>query len=124
MNNLISKITNTWFYSPSPFWMRFFLIFIKGDILVLLPLSALIGIILLFQLKIGLLIGAIYFSLRNMGEMIYWFLQQFGPKTYRPYDFGLTKLDNNALYIIYQTFALSMTTLGCFSIYLIISSIK
>jgi len=48
----------------------------------------------------------LFVAIRQLGEMIYWLLQQFGDKKYRPYDFGLQKLDNNAIYILYQTFAL------------------
>ncbi len=120
----MNKITNSWFYASPPFWMRLFLIYVNGDMLVLLPLSVLNILLLIVNLKLGLFTAFSYFTLRNMGEMMYWFLQQFGKKTYRPYDFGLINLDNNALYIIYQTFALSMTTLGVFLIYLVIFYIK
>lgn len=34
---------------------------------------------------------------------MYWFLQQFGDRTYRPYDWGFKNLDNHAIYIFYQT---------------------
>jgi hypothetical protein len=120
----MNKITNAWFYASPPFWMRFFLIYVNGDMFILLPLSILIIMVIFINIKLGLFVAAVYFTLRNAGEIFYWFLQQFGSKTYRPYDFGLTKLDNNALYIIYQTFALSMTTVGVFLIYIITSYIK
>jgi hypothetical protein len=47
-----------------------------------------------------------------MGEMIYWLLQQFGTRKYRPYDFGLKNIDNNGIYIMYQLLSLSGTVLG------------
>ena len=63
-------------------------------------------------MRLGLLVLGIFISIRNMGEIVYWLLQQFGPKTYRPNDFGLKDLDNNAIYIIYQLFAIINVTIG------------
>jgi hypothetical protein len=116
MHNFKLKITNGWFYSPAPFWMRFFLIFINGDIFFLLPVSVILLLLFFIQVKLGLLGVVLYVMVREGAEIIYWFLQQFGTKTYRPYDFGLTKLDNNAIYILYQTFSFSLTVLSslCF----------
>lgn len=116
MHNFKLKITNEWFYSPAPFWMRIFLIFIKGDIFFLLPVIVILLLLFFIQVKLALLGVVLYIMLREAAEIIYWFLQQFGTKTYRPYDFGLTKLDNNALYILYQTFSFSLTVLSslCF----------
>ena len=47
-----------------------------------------------------------YIVVRQSGELIYWLLQQFSHKKYRPYDFGFKNLNNNAIYILYQTFAI------------------
>ena len=47
----------------------------------------------------------VYLTVRSSGEMIYWFSHQFYERKYRPYDFGFKRLDNHAIYIIYQTAA-------------------
>lgn len=54
----------------------------------------------------------LFISIRYFTEIIYWLFQQFGPKTYRPYDFGLKKIDNNSIYIIYQIMSVIWTCLG------------
>ena len=59
-----------------------------------------------------LLMLGTYVALRYLGEMIYWFSHQFTDRTYRPHDFGFRNLDNHAIYILYQTFAIVGTTIG------------
>lgn len=59
-----------------------------------------------------LLLLGVYISIRNLGEMIYWFSHQFYQRKYRPYDFGFKKLDNHAVYILYQTLAISGVVFG------------
>lgn len=59
-----------------------------------------------------LIMIGVYTAVRNFGEMIYWFGQQFYERKYRPYDFGLKHLDNHAVYIIMQTLAVAGTVLG------------
>lgn len=44
--------------------------------------------------------------------MVYWLLQQFGPKTYRPMDFGLKHVNNEGIYILYQLIATVQATTG------------
>ena len=54
----------------------------------------------------------VFTAVRHLGEMIYWFEHQFYERKYRPYDFGFKNLDNNAIYILYQTLAIMGTTIG------------
>jgi len=116
----IFDIDNKWFFSPAPTWQRLFLIFIKGDALVILPFIVLIVLTAFFSFKLALIILGLYISIRQFGEMMFWFFQQFGPRTYRPHDFGFKKLDNHAIYILYQTWALATTVMGVtFLIYVI-----
>lgn len=109
---ILFKPTSKWFYTETSLFLRVFLIFVKGDLIILLPF--LIGTVIfgLLSYKWMLIILFLYAALRFLGEMIYWLLQQFGEKKYRPYDFGFTNLDNNAIYIIYQTFSLVGTVVN------------
>ncbi len=100
---------NKWFYSEMPVMGKMLGFFIKGDCLLLLPLVVIILILSAFSMRYGLVTLASYIIVRQLGEMMYWLLQQFGDRKYRPYDFGFTCLDNNAIYIIYQT----MAVCGC-----------
>ena len=112
MKSLLKKFNNSWFYSsPYPFF-RIFQIFIKGDALVLLPFGIVMLGFFFFSIRLAIIILGIYLSVRYLGEMIYWLLHQFGEKTYRPYDFGLKELDNNAIYILYQLLAIINITIG------------
>lgn len=108
----MKKIDNRWFFRDLPQWCKPTLIFIRGDIIFLLPLITALIITAFFSLRFGLLMTGVYVSVRFLGEMIYWLLQQFGDKKYRPHDWGLCDLDNNAIYILYQTFAMTMTVIG------------
>jgi hypothetical protein len=78
----------------------------------LVPLFALILLFGFLSLEFMLVMIGLYIAIRSLGEMIFWMFQQFGPRTYRPYDFGLAKLDNHAIYIMYQLFGLSGSVLG------------
>lgn len=89
-----------------PWWGKISLIYIRGDLFVLLPLLLLICVIGFFSLKWMLVTIGIYIVVRQLGELIYWIFQQFGHRKYRPYDFGFKNLDNNAVYILYQTFSI------------------
>ncbi len=102
----ITDITPSWFFTELSFPLRFFLIFIRGDAIILVPFVLFTFTVGFFSIKWMLLLFGLYFTFRFLGEMIYWLLQQFGPRSYRPYDFGLKKLDNNALYIMYQLYSL------------------
>jgi len=107
MHQRIFGVSNKWFFTQTPWYVKaFLLIYINGDYFFLLPLVVGVAISYLFSLQIGLFLTGAYVFLRHFGEMIYWLLQQFGPRTYRPKDFGVSKLDNNAIYILYQTYAL------------------
>lgn len=112
MKNYLSKINNTWFYTEMPWWGKIFLIYVRGDLFFILPLILLNILVFLNSTKWGLLMLGIFIAIRQLGEMIYWLLQQFGDKKYRPYDFGLNNLDNNAIHILYQTFALTGVIFG------------
>lgn len=110
--DFFSRVDNKWFFSnPSPI-LRYLLVFVKGNLLVLLPLFTIIVLLGFVSLEFMLVLLGIYISCRGMGEMFYWTLQQFGPRTYRPDDFGFANLDNNAIYVIYQLIGLSGMVLG------------
>lgn len=117
----MKKITNDWFYSNPWKWAIPFLVYVKGDALVLIPLVLVIILISFINLKIAVTGYLIFFVFRALGEMIYWLLQQFHDKFpgYRPNDFGFTELGNNSIYIIYQTLALAWMTIGTILIILL-----
>lgn len=106
------QLTNTDFYCELPAWCKACSFFIRGDLIVLLPFLILILLIGFFSIRFMLIVLGVYIAVRELGEMIYWLLQQFGDKKYRPYDWGFKNLDNNAIYILYQTFALAGTVVG------------
>jgi hypothetical protein len=106
------NITPQWFYSEPGVLLRCLLIFIKGDALFILPLVVVILLTTFISLRFMLLILGSFLTLRFFGEMIYWLLQQFGEKEYRPHDLGFTNLKNNEIYILYQTFSLAFCMIG------------
>jgi hypothetical protein len=108
----IFEIDNRWFFKELPPFFKILLFFVRGDLLVLLPFLVVIGIVGIFSIKFMLIMFGLYVSIRYLGEMIYWFSHQFTERTYRPYDFGFKKLDNHAIYILYQTFAIVGTVIG------------
>ncbi len=101
-------VSNKWFFSAVPWYVRATtLIFIKGDAIFIVPI--LVGLVLLYlfmPIRFAVMMTGFYLVLRYLGEMIYWLLQQFSERTYCPPCLGFSKLDNHALYIVYQTFAL------------------
>ncbi|MBP6994254.1 hypothetical protein KBB12_03355 [Candidatus Woesebacteria bacterium] len=105
-------ITNTWFYTELPWWGKIFLIYVRGDLFALLPIVSLIIAVGFFSTKWMLILIGIYITVRQAGEMFFWLLQQFSNRRYRPYDFGLRSLDNNAIYILYQTIAIVWVVVG------------
>ena len=115
--SLKNKITNQWFFSDSNQFFRLLLIFVNGDLIFLFPLVILIALSYFLSIKIGLFFTGAYVSVRYMGEIIYWLGQQFSDRKYRPYDFGFKNLDNNAVYILYQTSATCGVVLGTALIY-------
>lgn len=118
----IFKSDNNWFYKrPHPL-LRLLLIYVNGDMIFLLPLSIVIVLTAFFSIKISLIAAFSYLTLRSLGEMIYWLLQQFGEKTYRPDNWGFKKLDNNAIYILYQISSLVQMVTGLVFLILVIGN--
>lgn len=99
----IFEIDNKWFFTELPPILKLFSFFVRGDLLVLLPLIFLILSLSLISQRFMWTMVGVYISVRFFGEMIYWFAHQFNERKYRPYDLGFKKLDNHAIYIIYQT---------------------
>lgn len=108
----ILDITSKWFFSHPRFPSQLALIYVRGDAIVLVPFMALLLIVGIFSLKWMALLFSLFLTFRSLGEMIYWIHQQFGTKTYRPNDFGFVKLDNNAIYVIYQLISLALLVTG------------
>lgn len=105
----LKSISNDWFYSnPHPL-LRLLTVYVKGDMLIILPLLFCIGLIGFFSLEYMFFVYGVFFSLRHFGEMIYWFSHQFWEKKYRPNDFGFVHLSNDAVYILYQLMSLAST---------------
>jgi hypothetical protein len=103
----VRAVDDNWFYQETPLAVRLITqAYVKGDLLVLAPFLLAITLAGIISIRLMLVVYAIFFTVRQFGEMIYWLLQQFGDKSYRPYDFGLKKLSNNSIYIIYQLLAL------------------
>ncbi len=108
----LKEVNNQSFFTEPNSLFKFLLIFIHGDIFILLPLVFFLAISVFINAKFGIAMIGVYITLRYLGEMIYWIHQQFGPKKYRPYDWGFKNLNNEAIYILYQTFSLTMCVVG------------
>lgn len=122
IHNWLNKQTdNKLFFTDCPSYLKTIGIYVWGDSFIFIPFHILIFIFSLFSLPFGLLLWSVFFSIRSLGEVLYWFLQQFGDRKYRPYDFGFKKLDNHAIYIYYQTI---MTVHATISITALIIFIK
>ena len=67
-----SSITSKWFFSDPGILLRFFLVFIKGDLLVLLPLTVVLIVLTIWSTSFGLYMVGVYASVRFGGEMVYW----------------------------------------------------
>lgn len=106
------QITTYWFFSTPPLILRWLGIYVNGDALLIIPLLCILTILLLVSLPFGLIMTGLYIAVRGAGEMMYWLLQQFGPKKYRPYDYGLTNLSHEGIYILYQLRALVSILIG------------
>lgn len=97
-----NNMSNEWFFGQPNTFLRYLLVFIQGDAIIVVPFF---GIVLLFgfiSIDFMLVLIGLYLLIRSIGEMMFWMLQQFGARTYRPYDFGFKNLDNHAIYILYQ----------------------
>ncbi len=102
-----SSLDNKWFYTELPLPIKLiFLTYVRGDLLVLLPFVILHAILAWISPSWAVILYGVYVAVRQLGEVIYWLLQQFHTTRYRPADFGFKKLDNNALYILYQTISI------------------
>lgn len=113
MINRLRSVDRHWFFKELPAPVKILtLIFIRGDLIILLPLIILIALLYLFSVEFGLIMTGLYITVRSLGEMIYWFSHQFNSRTYRPYDLGFKNLDNNAVYILYQTISIAGMMLG------------
>ncbi|KXK09175.1 MAG: hypothetical protein UZ21_OP11001000233 [Microgenomates bacterium OLB22] len=105
-------LTRHWFFRDAGPILKIFQVYILGDSLVIIPLLLVIGILGFFDWYMMLITYLLFFTLRQFGEMFYWILHQFSNKTYRPYDFGLKLLDNQAIYVLYQLLALAGATIA------------
>jgi len=99
------------FYSAVPWYLRYLGIYVKGDMLHILPLLIGIALVAIIDWRFSLILFGLYWGFRGLGEMAYWLLQQFGEKSYRPKT-NQNNLSNNAIYIIYQTASLKNIVLG------------
>lgn len=108
----LKDVDNKWFFTELHPVFKIPAFFIKGDLIVLLPLLIVILLLGLWSVKFMLVALGIYIAVRHLGEMIYWFSHQFNARTYRPGDMGFKKLDNHAIYILYQTLAIVGTVVG------------
>lgn len=108
----IKNIDNRWFFTELPPFCKVFLVYVRGDLLVLFPFIFVILLSSLISIRFMIIMMGIYIAIRQLGEMIYWFSHQFGQRDYRPYDFGFRKLNNHAIYIIYQTLAIVWVVFG------------
>lgn len=106
------SIDNQWFFKELPPIFKVFLFFVRGDLIVLLPLLFIVLLLGFISVEFMIFMIGVYITVRYFGEMIYWFAHQFNERKYRPHDFGFKKLDNHAIYILYQTFAVAGTVLG------------
>jgi hypothetical protein len=112
------SIDDKWFFKETCFCLKIFQIYVRGDLIILLPFLILIFLTGFVSLKIMFFLLLVYFILRQFGELIYWFLQQFSKRTHRPYDFGFKKLSNNAIYIIYQLISFCFLIIGVVLFYI------
>jgi hypothetical protein len=97
-----SQINNKWFFETPAAFMKYLMVYVNGDSVVIIPFLILVLLFGFFSIDFMLILIGLFVAVRCFGEMIFWMLQQFGARTYRPHDFGLTQLDNHAVYILYQ----------------------
>lgn len=99
------KKQKQFYQNVHPLLVHIFGIFVWGDALVLSPFFIItsIGLILINNTYLSIGVYAAYMFLRQFGEVIFWFLQQFSTKPeYRPPDKGWQYLKTDELHIIYQ----------------------
>lgn len=107
----MNKLTDKWFFSNINPILRLLHVYIKGDALIVVPIWIVFFITLFIDWRFMLIEIGSFFSLRGIGEMIYWLLQQFGDRQYRPDD-RFKGLGNNALYILYQLSGMLTALIG------------
>lgn len=120
----LPKISNEQFYTELSPIFKALLMYVRGDLITLIPLWIAILFTYVISLRFMIIMIGVFIVVRHTGEMIYWLLQQFGKKTYRPPDMGLVKLDNNALYILYQTLSVVWIVFGAGVIFYALLYIK
>jgi hypothetical protein len=121
LEKYFSQINNKWFFETPAAFMKYLLVYVNGDSIVLVPFFILVLLFGFFSIDFMLVLIGLFVAIRCLGEMVYWMLQQFGARTYRPNDFGLTQLDNHAIYIVYQTINLVGAVLGAGLVILILA---
>jgi hypothetical protein len=120
MQNLRKRIAEK-FYT-NIFILNPFGIYVLGDAIVLIPFIFIFfpTVYFFFGLKYLVISWCIYMGLRHFIEIVYWLLQQFGDKTYRP-PFIFEEFQNEDIYIIYQLMSTVWTVVYSFiGIYAII----
>lgn len=116
----LNHLNNEHFFKDCPSYAKMMGIYVWGDAFIFLPFHIIIFLFSLISLPFGLLLWSVFFSIRSLGEVLYWFLQQFGERSYRPHDFGFTKLDNHAIYIFYQTIMTVHATVAITAVIIIV----
>jgi len=99
------------FYNSPLFIERLLTIFVNGDRLVIYPFVLLIACSYFISPNFSLILLLVFLFIRFFFETIYWLLQQFSDKSYRPYDYKLKNLSNNSIYIIYQLTSMVLATI-------------
>lgn len=91
------------FYKNLPHFFHYLGIYVVGDLVVLLPFILIFFPLVYFfrGLEDVGITWCIYMGIRHFFEIIYWLLQQFGDKSYRPAS-PFKNLKNNDIYIIHQ----------------------
>ena len=105
------ELSDSWFFADPHPLLRILLIYVKGDAIVLIPIWIVILITGLLSWQFMLLEIGLLLTLRGIGEMVYWLLQQFGDHQYRPYSL-FKNLNNNGVYILYQLSAMASAFFG------------
>lgn len=113
MAKRLRSVDTKWFFTDIPFVLKLCTtIFVRGDAIVLAPLAAALALTYFVSIKFGLIMTGSFIAIRYFGEMIYWLFHQFYDRKYRPSDMGFKNLDNNAIYLLYQTISLAWVMVG------------
>lgn len=113
MAKRLRSVDTKWFFTDIPFALKVCTtIFVRGDAIVLVPLVAALLLSFFISIKFGLIMTGSFIAIRYFGEMVYWLFHQFYDRKYRPDDMGFKNLDNNAIYILYQTISFAWVMTG------------